>query len=251
MEHRVDLPWHLAGRLDIRASGQLVAGGDFQRVRERSGAPCPRGRGSDHGGRVARPWCSAPVAQPKSLGPSRRDRPVPARRHSSSFGAEGRTSRLVSVLGATRPTSGSTVNCRGNPWRRHRRHRPVVDGWETQTAGGEVGAPRRTEAPAARLRAAGQSGSAPPAERHRRPGGGGHPHSMLPWTDSIARRRWPWTTKTSTAAARSRTPGPRNSRAVAIGELGRRRALSRDRGGQAGHHAPRRRRSAPPARQRA
>lgn len=139
MEHRVDLPWHLAGRLDIRASGQwrpAETSSEFVSEAERLVLEGEAVITADQGGQtmVLSSRGAAEIVRAVAPGPPGAG-PAPF----LLFGAEGRTSRLVSVLGATPADlrlDGETVavTLGGDT----DRHRPVVDGWETQTAGGEV-----------------------------------------------------------------------------------------------------------------
>jgi hypothetical protein len=142
LERRLELPWHLSGQVELRAQGgwePVALPSEFVTAAERTvvgrdaevDATSRAGDGKTLvlSSRGAAEIVSAVAPGPPGSGPA----PF------LLFGAEGRTARFVSALGAEKAqlrldgdTIGVTIAGATD------RHRPVVDGWEVLTAQGET-----------------------------------------------------------------------------------------------------------------
>ncbi len=142
VEHRLELPWHLSGRLEVRTQGrwepaelpsELVTEAERMVVAADSGVDAASSAGNGQtlllSSRGAADLIRAAAPGPPGTGPAQ----------FLLFGAEGRTARFVSVLAAAPAelqlegdTIGVTVGGETD------RHRPVVDGWGVVTAQGET-----------------------------------------------------------------------------------------------------------------
>ncbi|HTK43181.1 MAG TPA: heparinase II/III family protein [Gemmatimonadales bacterium] len=142
MEHRLELPWHLTGRLDVRAPGpwkQAASPGPFTKGAEHcvvGSEQLTAAATVDGGGQtmVLSSRGAAELVRATAPGaPGTGDAPF------LLFQGEGRASRFVSVLAPTPAEirvegEAIAVSIAGET----DRHHSVVDGWEIATATGEI-----------------------------------------------------------------------------------------------------------------